>query len=388
MDNAQIITATDPRQDTVAKLYALRAGMSILSEDHDKAQAATQRIQDLEAKIQEIKDTKKAIATYKQEVHEAERQERIAYCKWKKFLFGPLKLFLSALLFLVLSFAIACFVDSFVAKLDASFADTFAIIAGLGLTTCLLSLIVFLYRCCQNDNSTEAKKLEAVRKQLELQRKNLESSKAKLSKLIADRSGFFDSLFGKKHKSSSESEPQPETVEEKYAHKIQSLETKITQEEENLHTIGVHFKATYAAMQEQFASFLDERDWGNVDLIIFNYETGRAVDMRDALLQVDNEKRNDRLVDAVHRSTKEISSSIHRGLGSLETSLNIHFSELTGSISSFSSQLGRQLTESSSAQQALLSKINTSSDEMAGSISHMRAIADRNYVSTYGHTYP
>ncbi len=155
------------------------------------------------------------------------------------------------------------------------------------------------------------------------------------------------------------------------------------------------FIPAHKAVQEQFSSFLDERDWGNVDLIIFNYETGRALDMRDALLQVDNERRNEQLVEAVSDASMSISASINRGFGALQSSMSKQFDMLDSRISSFSDQVSQiserssrqtnaleqklgQIASISSAQQALLNKMNTSSTQMAEDMNTLRKLAEEN----------
>ena len=53
------------------------------------------------------------------------------------------------------------------------------------------------------------------------------------------------------------------------------------------------------ALITEFSSVLDPRDWANIDLIIFYYETGRADTLKEALQQVDRQRQNEALIKAI-----------------------------------------------------------------------------------------
>jgi len=78
----------------------------------------------------------------------------------------------------------------------------------------------------------------------------------------------------------------------------------------------------YWGLQNEFQTVLDERDWGNLDFVIFMLETGRADSMKEALQLVDRERQTDKIVEAVKYATRAISGTISDGfrrLGSLVT---------------------------------------------------------------------
>ncbi len=169
---------------------------------------------------------------------------------------------------------------------------------------------------------------------------------------------------------------------------IDNMRKEVKNANEKLLPIINNFKVTYKAVQEQFAEFVDERDWGNIDLIIFNYETGRALDLRDALMQVDNERRNQRLIKAVQDASSSICYSISRGFGTLQNALEHHMIILENRISKLSSQISESaelqleaIEESGKAQQALLDKINTSSDRMASDVQYMCQLTGYSYYN-------
>lgn len=73
--------------------------------------------------------------------------------------------------------------------------------------------------------------------------------------------------------------------------------------------------------ENQFNSFLNLRDWKNIDIIIFAYESGRVDSMREALTYADGETRADRIVNAINASTQSVCRSIQSGLHSLALSM-------------------------------------------------------------------
>ncbi len=151
------------------------------------------------------------------------------------------------------------------------------------------------------------------------------------------------------------------------------------------------FNDVYSVVSKQFNAFLDERDWENVDLIIYLYETGRAIDLRDALMQVDMERRNERLIDAILTATKAISYTIERGFGELKQTVEIKMNMLNSSIQDLSYAISEQtekmdaqmgtMIDIASAQQALQEKLNTTSDAMAQDISYMKDLSHRTYYN-------
>lgn len=198
-------------------------------------------------------------------------------------------------------------------------------------------------------------------------------------------------------------------IQEKYDNlrkELQEQQKKLENERLDCEAIVMiekeRFSSVYTSLQNEFSSFLDERDWKNVDLIIFSYETGRALDLRDALLQVDNERRNQRLVKAVRDASKSISGTIARGFNEMSHSLSTlstKFDSLDRNIASSMQSIGgkfskmieqnkavegklQQISSISSAKEALQRKMYASSDEMASDIRYMRELSHRTYYGT------
>ncbi len=403
------------KQETIVKLYSLRAGLSLLSQIRDEAKCHEILIQEnereinylkreqgkLRDKIEEcnstieykqncIKTNEKDIINYNNSVASAlnEREIRLKtisenIIKWWRTLF--ISIMIGVLPFLLALLFAEGLQDSLYPLLGISM----AIIVSIVLTF-VSSKKLSTYRSIYREISEEISNPDAL-----VTRSNPKDWNERRNKEYAAEIELCEE--NRKECQAKFSEKQNE---------IDSMRKEITLANEKIPPIIERFNVAYKAVQEQFAGFIDERDWGNVDLIIFNYETGRALDFRDALLQVDNERRNERLVKAVRDASSAISSSIIRGFGALQHTLQRQTALLDSRITELSNTMlesnsrqmaaiaesnqamlessSRQiaaLTESNRAQQALLDKMKTSSDVLASDIHHMRELADKTYYN-------
>ncbi len=380
MENKQSLAT---KQDLVVKLYALRAGLSVLSEIHDEAKEIIRKIAKMNDEIyacknkqnyaeqqvrqkqkdylEKIDSQTKCANRSKSELRTFEREENQILTKFEK----------SKKLITVFSIlSISSLIVSVVGLCLAFRSITLGIMGGIASQICIISCVVL--GLIRDNKKCTMPQLKKTQEELSYWRTRASAEQNKLNDLLANKESTF-----------AEIEQCRDKIIDDYNHEIELAEQKI---QNTLTLISTRFQAAHKAMQEQFGSVLDERDWGNVDLIIFNYETGRARDLRDALIQVDKERRNERLIEAVQSASNAITSSVQRGFGSLQSAMDIQFKRLDQSIAANASQqtqaLGQhlgQIAQISSEQEALLNKIYESSDEMAEDIEYMRNIAARTY---------
>lgn len=127
----------------------------------------------------------------------------------------------------------------------------------------------------------------------------------------------------------------------------------------------------YYGLREEFGNLLDERDWGNVDLIIYCLETGRADSMKEALLWVDKELQTQRIVDTIRQASAQICSTIGRAFAALQSTVTQCFSSLSAQLSVQNAQLAR-LTQSVNLNNALQEKANVASAQLASDVRQIR----------------
>ncbi len=379
----------------VAKLYAIRAGMSILSELNDDGQATKRRLGNHKNRIpayqNEIAATRKKLeekkATYKKDYGFASAlSEDANKTLLKRIFFTILSLLpISALVTVILYFSFSLGIDylffmivvwsiivflgfivttafvsaniafwSFIIELifdsyigGVGFEDSFKLILKYTFIHPFKNFYLLYKNIIKKINSDKYLKIE----------------KEKLEKIENNQDEDFIE-FEKKCKSSIK----------QYEEAITSSESQISREIELLREISGKFKIVYLAMQEEFSEFLCENDWGNVDLIIHKYESNRVIDLRDALLQVDADLRNRQLVNAVNNARDAICTSLNRGFRSLQGYIAESFYSFEAKIADLSSGI-TNVAETAVLQEAAIRKINTSSERMAKDIGDMLSIA-------------
>ncbi len=74
---------------------------------------------------------------------------------------------------------------------------------------------------------------------------------------------------------------------------------------------------------------IDFRDWENVDLIIYYFETGRADDMKEALQLVDRQRQTDEITSAIAMASAAICKTIDSSIARLGMALKESFKMLS-----------------------------------------------------------
>ena len=127
----------------------------------------------------------------------------------------------------------------------------------------------------------------------------------------------------------------------------------------------------YKALQAQYTSMIDERDWGDLDLVIYAFETGRADSMKEALQFVDGERRANRILNAVEISGKQVCSTIQNGLRSLASGMVKCFQVLS-----------EQIAENAAKQEAYISSIESRINLLTDKIDYENALLKQRNVSS------
>jgi len=131
--------------------------------------------------------------------------------------------------------------------------------------------------------------------------------------------------------------------------------------------------AIYEAMLNKYGEFLDEREWGIVDLLIYYFETGRADTLKEALLHADQQRALQKIVEAVLMANENICQTMDRSLRNLGDRLTLSISTLqtelmvqTDRIVGSNIQTAKAITRS---QEQLASEIKSSMASVSSAIS-------------------
>ncbi|HCH73873.1 MAG TPA: hypothetical protein DEV87_01660 [Clostridiales bacterium] len=135
----------------------------------------------------------------------------------------------------------------------------------------------------------------------------------------------------------------------------------------NLSLLPKMSKEMYDRLVNQFKSVLDVRDWEHIDLIIFNFETGRADTLKESLQQVDRRVQTDEIIDAVGKAAQSLSGTIRATMNELRGDLDRSFAKLSS-----------QLDSQHQAQMAALDGIGKNIDAVSGNISKLQATGEKN----------
>lgn len=182
-----------------------------------------------------------------------------------------------------------------------------------------------------------------------------------------------------------ESRKQVAELSEQVAKEEAAYEQHCAEREKQVAEIDERSKSIYDALYEEYDDILDHRDWGNVDYLIYVYETMRADTLPGALDKLDTEKRANRLEQAVAEASEYIASSIEENIRFMGTMLSDRLNDLgsrveasnrkvAASIDAASAEASRQaaaMNAGIAAQNALLAKANVSSASIAKDIGHM-----------------
>lgn len=322
-------------QEMLSKLYTLRAGLSAVSMEKDKTdEAMEQYVTSMKEPNGKISDAKWEIKNCERKISETEREIGKKNCRitkewddlpngtwygdehvsvrWpnslqaldeeiarfnsisnthsnnedreKKGIIGCVLL------------AIACTVGTIVALCFCW--DYYPMIVSIGATAVLSSIlgaVVFYCRgkregefCCFYRETWEYLKRsgESLDK-LYLEKRQLEQSKAALEHSVSKLK---------------------EEIEKQKAECRAVAERARKDKEVRLHSETG--KILYAGLEEEFQTFLDSRDWENLDYIIYMLETGRADSMKEALQLVDRARQTEEIIEAVESSSRMICSTL------------------------------------------------------------------------------
>lgn len=171
-----------------------------------------------------------------------------------------------------------------------------------------------------------------------------------------------------------------------YHKKLDSAKSEIPLHSQSIEKLNQQCKvhiAPYVAVVEElnkalvaeFKDVLDPRDWQNVDLIIFYFETGRADTLKEALHLVDNERHTERIVNAIHSASAYVAQTIRSGMYELRNTMVQCFSAVSTQLNA----IGTQQRTAYAAMYNQMQQINSSVENMSLQMSNISADIKNNF---------
>lgn len=144
-------------------------------------------------------------------------------------------------------------------------------------------------------------------------------------------------------------------------------------------------KALYDATYANYNDILDNRDWGNVDFLIYVYETNRADTLSRALEILGTELRHQDLLAAIDNASKEIRRTLTDSIGMLGAQIGAQMEALGSRIEKSNASTVSAIREASAAasaqadalragmneQNALLKKSNVNSSVLVKDVNYL-----------------
>ena len=166
---------------------------------------------------------------------------------------------------------------------------------------------------------------------------------------------------------------------------IQILKSSSNEVRKKMDGILKNSREMYSLAKRNTENFIDERDWENLDIIIYELETGRADTMKEALQQADYYNRHNEMIEAIETAGRAISASISQNINDLKHSIGLQvktlradINELNESQRAIEGKLGDML-DAQELSNALLEKANESSKDLAENIEYIKGIKYREY---------
>lgn len=333
----------EQKNQMLADLYALRAGMSAISIERDKFGVKEKAYSDAKRKVDcacyEYENAENFVSRcdeYDKENSMQKTEEKVKLDRtFKKTVIGSLGAGIVGALIPWFFYFVTSGDYEQDSKYGYSFWEKYLLVS-----VCILGIIFVvglafaLIVKVSNGKDLQKRIKEGSGKS----KQDLKDAKARLSQAAADCDSAQKAL----------------TIVSKDYEKVKSVSTKLSQE-------------MYNALVAQFKSVLDIRDWEHIDLIIFNFETGRADTLKEALQQVDRRVQTDEIIEAIESAGSSIAATINVTMRELRSDLNKSFNRL-------SEQLAIQHAE----QMTALGNINRSIERTNESIAKLQSATENN----------
>lgn len=180
---------------------------------------------------------------------------------------------------------------------------------------------------------------------------------------------------------------QTELQQKEQAHlkQIQLLNAPLPQHQKTITEIATRSKLLVNSSVQAYP-LIDFRDWENVDLLIFYFETGRADNMKEALQLVDRQRQTDQITTALAMASASICKTIYQSMNQLGSALARAFSFLSRQIAQQHGELIRglenQAAEQRAASKAQLDAIQAQTAAQVSAQAMNQALLDKISVSS------
>ncbi len=373
MGTTKEIKIYDDRDNAVAELYALRAGLSVISQKVDEVRECERGIENERENIEDIKweidDIDGKIAREKgnlqkcddelcKQKEQHEKDERASIYTFDDKHTPSLKIS-----YIVMAggifFALPCLVVVIISCLEYDlsvaalvFFCIFAVVALSALANCLV------------DKSARKRYVQKIHDEKVMKIANDEQANKIKCEEIRERISALESEG-------------PEIRKQKNA-ELKIAEDKIGEIKTDMERITQNIAVYSNVLEKTYAKLLNTADWKNIDLCIFYLQTGRADTIKECLLLVDRQRQNDEIVGAISAASNSICNEIRSGFSALGSTMVTCLNALSVQMETMSNTLSMQHDETVRA----LSSIEAKSAEVLSATQLNNALQDKANTSS------
>ena len=152
---------------------------------------------------------------------------------------------------------------------------------------------------------------------------------------------------------------------------------KADEELKNIESATQHLVNSCKTLTDEIAqkyNSIDVRDWKYVDTLIFYFETGRADSVKEALQHLDREIQTNEIISTIKQSAEYICNTIKTCTRQITARLDMISAQLTGIAAAQKVMIQQQ-----TLQTALMAKMARSSESLAADVNYMAERARYNY---------
>lgn len=342
MGKSKDLISGNQMDNTVAKLYSLRAGLSVISERADDIRKLESDISNEQARIKPIEKeiSNNDYAIFKLRKNIASNEESISELQSKvpqtakslgeylgELVVGDLHLryIIPGVLLIIVGIVLLYFALTVYEALIG-----FAFLAFLVGVPLSLVLLVDLFSARKKrkseltriQNRTETDKKSIIDKQKQIEEYN---------NSIADIQIVNENLYAQK----KDTEIQIEQHVSELTNSISAVVKEAT----------LYNKV----LVNEYTSLLNPADWHNTDLCIFYLQTGRADSIKECLLLADRQRQNDEIVGTIKAAGDRICGEIRSGFTALGSTMVACINALSMQIDSLGNSLSAQHNDTMNA---------------------------------------
>ncbi len=368
------------KEELVANLYTLRAGLSVISKQKDIVDSQQKQIDGVMAEIDKCKSEIKVLNNQINSTNynitvvlPDELKDKKASCRSEIDEQRPSKkntIALTIALFFIFAPALMSVSAFLLGPLTVT--AVLGVVVGLVIDVSLVGLIVGLNYKVKNNKLNK-----------------------RLSQKYSDLEREYDRYIADENKRLNEQKSRLKSLERQLSeYKEKNMVEAIQSYAENAHPAILLADEMRNALNAQYTPILSQSDWANIDLLIYYLSTGRADDLKEALIQYDRQRQTDEIVGAIRQAAIMVSNQIREAafnLGKLMAScfdvlsqqLSVQHSQMMSALNTINeniianteaveASLAAQVISNKELQKALSDKIDTGSQKLVADMNSMK----------------